>query len=72
MLYNANYGNHCIVGDIIELLDDPTTVIPEADVVIGGPPCQGFSLLNRNRDGDVRRSLWKPFMEIVDQKQKSS
>ena len=64
--YNANYGNHCVVGDIIELLNDPTTVIPEADVVIGGPPCQGFSLLNRNRDGDIRRSLWKPFMEVVE------
>lgn len=63
--YNANFGNHCVVGDIIELLENPEIVIPEADVVIGGPPCQGFSLLNRNRDGDVRRSLWKPFMEVV-------
>lgn len=64
--YNANYGDHCVVGDIIELLENPSTIIPEADVVIGGPPCQGFSLLNRNRDGDVRRSLWKPFMEVVE------
>lgn len=64
--YNANFGNHCVVGDIIDLLEDPATIIPEADVVIGGPPCQGFSLLNRNRDGDVRRSLWKPFMEVVE------
>jgi len=64
--YNANFGNHCVVGDIIELLENPATIIPEADVVIGGPPCQGFSLLNRNRDGDVRRSLWKPFMEVVE------
>lgn len=64
--YNVNYGNHCVVGDIIELLKDPTITIPEADVVIGGPPCQGFSLLNRNRDGDIRRSLWKPFMEVVE------
>ncbi len=64
--YNANYGNHCIVGDIIDLLNDPTLEIPEADIVIGGPPCQGFSLLNRKRDGDSRRSLWKPFMEVVE------
>ncbi len=64
--YNANYGNHCVVGDIIDLLNDPTLEIPEADIVIGGPPCQGFSLLNRNRNGDSRRSLWKPFMEVVE------
>lgn len=63
--YNKNFGNHCVDGDILDLLDDPKTVIPTADVVIGGPPCQGFSLLNRNRDGDVRRALWRPYMEVV-------
>lgn len=63
--YNENYGNHCIVGDIVDLLKDSHTKIPSADVVIGGPPCQGFSLLNRNRDGDVRRDLWRPYMEVV-------
>ena len=64
--YNENYGNHCVVGDIVDLLDDPQIVIPAADVVIGGPPCQGFSLLNKNRNGDRRRSLWRPFMEVVE------
>jgi len=39
--------------------------VPEADVVIGGPPCQGFSLLNKNRSGDSRRALWEPFIEIA-------
>ncbi len=64
--YNKNFGNHCVVGDIIDLLHDPNTSVPQADIVIGGPPCQGFSLLNRNRDGDVRRALWHPYMEIVE------
>ena len=41
--------------------------IPHADVVIGGPPCQGFSLLNKNREGDRRRALWQPFMDVVEQ-----
>lgn len=63
--YNENYGNHCIVGDIINILDNPSVQIPKADVVIGGPPCQGFSLLNKNRTGDVRRTLWRPYMEVV-------
>lgn len=39
--------------------------VPPADVVIGGPPCQGFSLLNKNRKGDQRRALWEPFLEVV-------
>jgi DNA (cytosine-5)-methyltransferase 1 len=36
--YNANFGGHCISGDIVDLLRDPTLSIPQADVVIGGPP----------------------------------
>ncbi|CAH2031503.1 DNA cytosine methyltransferase [Trichlorobacter ammonificans] len=64
--YNANFGNHCTVGDIVDILQTPKTVIPQADVVIGGPPCQGFSLLNKYRDGDPRKQLWRPFMDIVE------
>lgn len=66
--YNANFGEHCIGGDILKILDDPHTVIPKADVVIGGPPCQGFSNLNQKKnDGiDPRRELWRGFMELVE------
>lgn len=63
--YNLNFGNHCVVGDINELLDNPDVHIPFADIVIGGPPCQGFSLLNKNKSGDIRRQLWRPYMEVV-------
>jgi len=62
--YCANFGTHGVCGDIVQVLEDPNA-IPAADVVIGGPPCQGFSLLNRNRDGDIRRHLWRPFMDVV-------
>lgn len=64
--YNANFGNHCVLGNIVELLENPNVEIPEADVVIGGPPCQGFSLLNKNREGDSRKQLWHPFLEVVE------
>jgi DNA (cytosine-5)-methyltransferase 1 len=64
--YKANFGDHCIAGDIVEILSDPAIEIPKADVVIGGPPCQGFSLLNRNRDDDPRRELWRPYLEVVE------
>jgi DNA (cytosine-5)-methyltransferase 1 len=64
--YNANFGNHCLDGDIVDILNDPATKIPQADVVIGGPPCQGYSLLNKNREGDPRKQLWRLYFEIVE------
>ncbi len=63
--YNQNFGDHGIVGDLTKLLENSEVEIPEADIVIGGPPCQGFSLLNKNREQDIRKSLWQPFMEVV-------
>lgn len=65
--YSTNFGGHCLSGDIVGILNDPSVKIPEADVVIGGPPCQGFSLLNKNREGDPRKHLWRPYFEIVEQ-----
>lgn len=63
--YNLNFGNHCVFGDIEEIIAKQKNKIIKADVVIGGPPCQGFSLLNKNRDGDQRKELWRPFMDVV-------
>jgi len=64
--YNRNFGPHCTHGDIVAILEDPKTRIPAADVVIGGPPCQGFSLLNKNRVGDPRKQLWRQYLEVVE------
>ncbi len=63
--YNANFGNHCSCDDLVSLLEESDITIPTADVVIGGPPCQGFSLLNKNKDDDLRKQLWRPFLEVV-------
>ncbi len=63
--FNTNFGNHGVCANIEEWLAEERE-IPEADVVIGGPPCQGFSLLNKQRNGDVRRNLWQPFMDVVE------
>lgn len=62
--YAANFGDHAVCGDI-EIWSKSDDV-PLADVVIGGPPCQGFSLLNKRRSGDVRRELWQPFLDVVE------
>lgn len=63
--YNKNFGNHCVHGDIVHLLKDRKIKIPHAELVIGGPPCQGFSLLNKQREEDQRKELWRPFMQVV-------
>lgn len=63
--YRYNFGEHGVCGDIVDILSDKSVFLPEADVVIGGPPCQGFSLLNKNRDNDPRRQLWRQYLEVV-------
>lgn len=64
--YRANFGNHALCDDVERWASgDRTASIPKADLVIGGPPCQGFSLLNKQRNGDHRRALWEPYMDIV-------
>jgi len=60
------YAAPGVVGNIEDWLQTNPN-IPPADVVIGGPPCQGFSLLNKNRTGDGRRALWEPYMDVVEQ-----
>lgn len=60
------YAAPAVVGNIEDWLQTNPD-IPSADIVIGGPPCQGFSLLNKNRTGDGRRALWEPYMDVVEQ-----
>mgnify|MGYP003222711532 CR=1 FL=1 len=55
--YRENIGNH-IVCDDIKNIDIKS--LPDAEVVVGGFPCQGFSLANRLRTlEDDRNQLRK-------------
>lgn len=47
-------------GDIAEFVD-----FPKADLVVGGPPCQGFSNLGARDPDDPRNSLWRDYMRVV-------
>ena len=62
--HELNFEGRAVCANIEDWL--ATQEVPQADVVIGGPPCQGFSLLNKNREGDQRRALWAPFLEIAE------
>lgn len=37
----------------------------DVDLVVGGPPCQGFSTLNKQAANDERNLLWKKYAEAV-------
>lgn len=40
---------------------------PAADVIAGGPPCQGFSNLGERVPNDPRSQLWRHFMRAVEE-----
>lgn len=51
------------------ILNIPMNDIPTADVIIGGPPCQSFSLVGKRDKDDPRGQLVFRFVEIVKKKQ---
>lgn len=61
--YSKNIGNHIVHGDINEI---DYSKIPSADLIIGGFPCQDFSMLwKRGGLGTERGNLYKNFVDIV-------
>lgn len=62
--YAANFGRDHLNPIKIEDWDDDD--IPGADVVIGGPPCQGFSYLGRRDPADPRNLLWRQYARTLE------
>ncbi|MEJ2888861.1 DNA cytosine methyltransferase [Actinomycetospora aeridis] len=62
--YAANFGrDHLFHTKIEEWLPRD---IPDADVVVGGPPCQGFSNLGKRDPMDGRNRLWREYARTVE------
>lgn len=62
--YRTNIGNHIVSEDITKISCED--IPDEIDVVIGGFPCQGFSIANIKRsDKDERNFLYKEMLRIV-------
>ena len=64
-------GNNLILGDITspeikEKIIASTNGYEKVGVVIGGPPCQGFSSAGWRNPEDKRNQLFKEFVELVD------
>ncbi len=60
--YEANFGPHCVSKDINDIKE-----FPAADIIIGGPPCQGFSNLGSHIANDPRNQLWRHYVRAVEQ-----
>jgi DNA (cytosine-5)-methyltransferase 1 len=61
--HRRNLGEHAVCGDVDGLRDQMADHDPE--IVIGGPPCQGFSVAGGMRPDDPRsRHVWT-FLDVV-------
>lgn len=63
--YRRNVGNHVTCGDIRAI---PSAHIPDVDVVIGGFPCQGFSIVGTRRLDDDRNFLYHEMKRVISDK----
>lgn len=63
--YRRNIGDHAVCGDVL------STPLPDIqpDVLIGGPPCQGFSVIGKMDGDDPRSKHIFHFMDAVDELQ---
>jgi DNA (cytosine-5)-methyltransferase 1 len=58
--YRRNIGDH-----VEEVRLNWDTVLPPCDIIIGGPPCQGFSSAGLRKPGDARNTLVAVFAHLV-------
>jgi DNA (cytosine-5)-methyltransferase 1 len=58
-----------VLGDIKDVVNNLEELLNgrSVDIVVGGPPCQGFSMANRQRlIDDPRNYLYKSYVEVVE------
>lgn len=61
--YRTNLGDHVVCQSITADTDPP-----DVAVIVGGPPCQGFSSAGMRRSGDKRNTLVTCFAQVVARK----
>ncbi len=61
--YAVNHGDIIAAMPIQKWL--ATYEVPGVDVIVGGPPCQGFSRLGLQDPDDERSKLWSEYVEVV-------
>jgi len=64
---HQNWSKAEVVCDDISKVD--ISKIPDSDIILGGFPCQGFSLSGPRKIDDSRNALYKHYVKIVAEKQ---
>ena len=65
--YRRNIGDHIFHGDIEKIRNNK--ISSNIDIVIGGFPCQGFSIANKSRHiDDSRNKLYKQMLRVIKDK----
>lgn len=65
--YRNNIGDHIVYGDITKIKS--SEMPDDIDLVIGGFPCQGFSVANTKRSmKDERNFLYKEMLRVIKDK----
>lgn len=63
---HSRWSNSIIVNEDIKKID--ISSIPKTDVVLGGFPCQGFSLAGPRKIDDSRNILYRFYVNVVESK----
>lgn len=64
--YSANFNHPMLNVDICSLdVDKLVETYGSADIIIGGPPCQGFSMAGKRDNKDPRNSLFMEYLRFV-------
>lgn len=62
--FEATFGAGTVYqGGIESWLRDED--VPHVDVIVGGPPCQGFSMLGKRDASDARNYLWQEYAATI-------
>lgn len=63
--YEATFGEGIVYAGPIQDWLSEGRAPREVDVILGGPPCQGFSTLGRQDVQDERNALWEHYAETI-------
>lgn len=64
--YANNIGNHIELGDINQFIPSLSQYKGNLDLVIGGPPCQGFSVAGKMNEADERSQLIWSYANVIE------
>ena len=70
LTYSKNFANALTLNEDLSLPENITKIIDKLkghniDILLGGPPCQGYSIAGKRQVHDPRNQLFKSYIEIV-------